>query len=521
MSTRGTRFRAVPLFAALAILSAPVDAADKPEPFKCSARGGPEWREYRSKHFLLDTDLSRDSAALQIKDLERIYTMVLQAMIGEQVELPGRTRVIGFGNRAQFQESGKDYAGYHTITPLQQSLIVIPVGGLKANPETVAHELVHHLSWFLFARQPRWFSEGLAQFIQTVASEMIDNEPTMRTGSHMVRGATHLQGGVGVISREARYALAQTPPVKVKDLLTWRGQEGAEAEHPYYVQSWLLYHWLWNNRTKEFTEFQRRLSAAEDPSSAWRASFPEFDPLKPATLESLDKSLERYRNSARYVFYRVNGEGDATFAESKLPPAEVHLLLVQLRLIRAKAEERESLLRAELDEALREDPTHPVAIARRAKLDQTSPLTGLRNSVTARPNDARAWLFLARALSDAGNQTEAESGYRKAVALDAESADAHNSLAALLAAKGQNKEALPLANRAVDLAPWDPACVDTLAAVAAGLGKCAEALILQRRAVSLIDAARNPISLAAIAGDDAYTKRLREYEARCGSTASK
>jgi hypothetical protein len=152
VSTLGTRFRAIRLFAALLILNAPAYAADKPETFKCSARGGPEWREYRSKHFLLDTDLSRDSAALQIKDLERIYAMVLQAMIGEQVELPGRSRVIGFGNQAQFQESGKDYAGYHTITPLQQSLIVIPVGGLKANPETVAHELVHHLSWFLFAR---------------------------------------------------------------------------------------------------------------------------------------------------------------------------------------------------------------------------------------------------------------------------------------------------------------------------------------------------------------------------------
>jgi tetratricopeptide (TPR) repeat protein len=521
VSTLGTRFRAIRLFAALLILNAPAYAADKPETFKCSARGGPEWREYRSKHFLLDTDLSRDSAALQIKDLERLYAMVLQAMIGEQVELPGRSRVIGFGNQAQFQESGKDYAGYHTITPLQQSLIVIPVGGLKANPETVAHELVHHLSWFLFARQPRWFSEGLAQFIQTVASEMIGNEPTMRTGSHMVRGATHLQGGVGVIPQEARYALAQTAPVKMKELLTWRGLEGAEAERAYYVQSWLLYHWLWNNRSKGFTEFQGRLSAAEDPSSAWRASFPDFDPLKPGTLESLDKALERYRNSARYVFYRVNGEGDATFVESKLPPAEVHLLLVQLRLIGAKAEERESLLRAELDEALREDPTHPVAIARRAKLENISPLERLRSSVSARPNDARGWLFLARALAEAGNQMEAERAYRKAIALDSESADAHNGLAALLAAKGQNKEALPLANRAVDLAPWDPACIDTLAAVAAGLGKCAEALVLQRRAVSLIDAARNPISLAAIAGEDAFTKRLREYEARCAPSASK
>jgi tetratricopeptide (TPR) repeat protein len=521
MLTRQTPFRGTLVFATLILFSAPIRAGDKPETFKCSARGGPEWREYRSKHFFLDTDLSKDSAALVIKDLERIYVRVLQAMIGEQVELPGRTRVIAFGNPAQFQESGKDYAGYHTFTPLQQSLIVIPAGGLKADPETLAHELVHHLSWFLFARQPRWFSEGLAQFIQTVASEMIGNEPTMRTGSHMVRGATHLQGGVGVIPREARYLLAQTPPVKVKDLLTWQSRGSAEAEGPYYVQSWLLYHWLWNNRSKEFTEFQRRLSGSEDPSSAWRASFPEFDPLKPETLESLDKSLERYRNSARYVFYRVDGEGDATFAESKLPPAEVHLLLVELRLKGAKADAREPLLRAELDEAIREDPTHPIAIALLAKLDQISPLAALRNSISARPSDTRAWLFLAHALTEAADRAEAERAYRKAVALDADNADAHNRLAALLAAKGQNKEALPFANRAVDLAPWDPSCIDTLAAVAAGLGKCPEALVLQQRAVSMVDASRKTGGQAPLEDESVYTKRLREYEARCAPSASK
>ena len=492
-------------------------AANSPETFTCSARGGPEWREYRSKHFLVATDAPKDAAAALIKRLERIYAMVMQAMIGEEVDLPARTHVIAFGNSAQFDELAPGYGGYHAITSTQ-AVIVIPVGQLNADPEAVAHELVHHLSWFLFARQPRWFSEGLAQFIQTVASDRIDNDPHLATGSHIVRGDTHLEGGVGVIPHNSSYALQQIPPVKVKGLLSWTHGADAAAETPYYLQSWLLYHWLWNNRSKEFTEFQKRLSAAEDPNTAWRAALPEFDPLKPGALESLDKTLEQYRRSARYVFYRVKGEGDPNFTELKLPPAEVHLLLVDDRSRSTKPELRDALVRAELDEALREDPTQPLAIARRAKLDNNWALPALRSSVSARPKDARAWLLLGRALSEVGNQPEAENAYRNAVALDADNADAQNTLAAFLVTKGQHKEALPFANRAVDLAPWDESCIDTLAAVAKGLGKCSEALLLQRRAVSLleIDATR-----AATARDEAYTKRLREYETGCAPSAKK
>ena len=33
--------------------------------------------------------------------------------------------------------------------------------------------------------------------------------------------------------------------------------------------SWLLYHWLWNNRSKQFTQYQVRLSA-EDAEGAER-----------------------------------------------------------------------------------------------------------------------------------------------------------------------------------------------------------------------------------------------------------
>lgn len=494
-------------------------AANAPETFKCSARGGAEWREYRSKHFLVATDIPKDAAAMLIKNLERIHTMVMHAMVGEEVDLPARTRVTAFGDSGQFKEVARGYGGYHTISPSKEARIVIPVLRLNADPEVVAHELVHHLSWYLFARQPRWFSEGLAQFIQTVASDRIDNETHLATGTHIVRGDTHQQGGVGVIPHDFNYEFQETPPVKVKELLSWAHLDGAALERRYYLQSWLLYHWLWNNRSKEFSEFQKRLSAAEDPDSAWRAALPEFDPLKPGALESLDNTLERYRRSARYAFYRVKVGGDPTFTESKLSPADVHLLVLDHRLGSAEREQREPLLRAELDEALREDPAQPLALARHAKLDHGSALPALRNSVTARPKDGQAWLYLARALSEAGNQTEAESAYRKAAALDDESAEAQNSLATHLVAKGLHKEALAFANRAVDLAPWDPSCIDTLAAVAQGLGKCTEALTLQRRAVSLTR--MDATSLASLGDDDLYTKRLREYESRCAPSASK
>src|SRR5262249_55269995 len=196
-------------------------AANAPETFKCSARGGAEWREYRSKHFLVATDIPKDAAAMLIKNLERIHTMVMHAMVGEEVDLPARTRVTAFGDSGQFKEVARGYGGYHTISPSKEARIVIPVLRLNGDPEGVAPELVHHLSWYLFARQPRWFSEGLAQFIQTVASDRIDNETHLATGTHIVRGDTHQQGGVGVIPHDFNYEFQETPPVKVKELLSW------------------------------------------------------------------------------------------------------------------------------------------------------------------------------------------------------------------------------------------------------------------------------------------------------------
>jgi tetratricopeptide (TPR) repeat protein len=378
--------------------------------------------------------------------------------------------------------------------------------GFEADPETVAHELAHYISWYIFPRQPRWFSEGLAAFVQTVAS--VPSENAAPTGSHIVRSARVPPGSVGAIPASMTLAFGNARPVAVEDLLKWNGREDAGGS--YHFASWVLYHWLWNNRSKAFTDFQQRLGNGDDPAEAWRAALPEFDPSKAGALARLDGELEQYRKSARHAFYTVSAEATSSFTEvAALSSADVHVLLLEARpgpLPKVAAARR-----AELLEALQEDPTQPQAIADRAALDHELPVAALRKAVAARPQDWRAWLLLGSALGG-GEASEREPAFRKAVGLNPEAARAHHLLAEELVTHGRGKEALPIANRAADLAPWSPAVISTLAAVAVQLGKCKEAVALERRVAELVD----PDS--ARAADVA--KRLADYQGRCGPPAA-
>src|SRR6266851_3377515 len=78
-------------WAAVLLLCAPLAARAG---FRCPAKGGAEWREYRSKHFVVDTDASRFKVELLVAQLERMHVLELQALFGEQVEIPGRVRVL-------------------------------------------------------------------------------------------------------------------------------------------------------------------------------------------------------------------------------------------------------------------------------------------------------------------------------------------------------------------------------------------------------------------------------------------
>lgn len=492
--------RFVPRLLASGLLMAAVPAQAG---FKCPAKGGSEWREYRSAHFTVVSDASEFKVNGLIAALESMHVLEVQALVGEQVEIPGRLRVVAFGDPGLFTElSGADLIdGYFKWASFTQPTIVLPITGLEADPEVVAHEVAHHLSVFLFIQRPHWFSEGLAMFLQTVAA--VDRPLEAPTGSHMVRGSRDHSKSAGAVPMAMAMALGEATRVSFKELLDWNG--GVEtSDGRYHLYSWLLYHWLWNTRSKELSAYQQRLSNGDDPRESWLASFPDLDPANPKAAAKVDEALEAYRRGGRYASYKVEAKADASFQKGPtLSSADVHMLMDD-----AANNWTDPQRAANVAEALAEDASQPGAILRRASSDKASPVEALRKSVVARPYDWRAWLALGDTLPPEAKQ-EKEAALRKAVSLNPDSSQAHNDLAWLLVTQGKAKEALPIANRALDLSPGAPAIIDTLASVAAGMGKCAEALVLQRRALALVEADSNSAQ--------AFRKKMGEYQAQCGT----
>ncbi|MGC4122226.1 MAG: hypothetical protein QM765_48120 [Myxococcales bacterium] len=481
---------AAPLAAAI-VAAAPGPALPKCEKF------GDSWREYRTSHFVLDTDAGKTKALALVTELERMRALIIQAVLGGPAEVPGTLRVLAPNDPALFtQLSGRrdQVVGYFLLSYLQEPTVVVQTVGLEVDPELIAHELVHHLSWHMFPRQPRWFTEGLAMFMQSVGRERSDVESS--TGSHLSHsGAT---GGhwAGVQPRYALDVLKVAGKVDVKALLSWKGVTDDDIPERYHLWSWLLFHYLWNQESKRFTALQERLSRAEDPAQAWLAVFPEYNPNDAAAAARLSEALEQHRLHSKGLTYKVEAKVEPQVTEAPLPAADVHVLTLAVRRVRPL-----SVAVAELEESLREDPLQPQAIGWLSTLTDTSPLEALRNAVAARPTDARAWLELA---SHTTEPIEKEKAVRQALALEPANPTCLNNLAWLLVTTGRAREALKHANRAVGLEPWSAATIDTLAVVARELGKCPEALVLQRRAVAL--------SLSD--GGETIRKHLEELEAR-------
>ncbi len=441
---------------------------------RCSAHGGREWRELRSRHFVVDTDLDRPAAAALVADLERIQGLVTAALVSEPREIPGYVRVVAPAREETFWALLPPLViGYFEINRMGEPTVFLHPEALRRDPEVIAHELAHHFAWYFFPRQPRWFAEGLAQFVQTVASE------------------APIRHAAGVVPRLRADGLRDVDQVPVRDLLRWRGPHD---EGLFQLWSWVLYHWLWNQRSRQLADFQRRIGSAEDPASAWVAAFPDLDPADPKALRKLDAVLDEHRRHGELVYYQVNVEADAAFTEARLPPADVHVLLMGVRRY---------VSREDLRAALADDAHHPVAVALRAA--RGGEAAALRGAVAAHPQDWRGWFLLGAELRDEADAGEREAALREAVALNPSSALALDALAESLVGRGRAEEALPFSRRAVELAPSSPDLLETLARIAAELGACEEAVSLQRRAIDTAPGARG----------DALRERLRALEAGC------
>jgi tetratricopeptide (TPR) repeat protein len=468
----------------LAILLVATAASADPKPFKCSAKGGSQWHEVRSAHFLVDTDATGGKLATLIRTLENYQAQEVGILVGGPADLPGRLRVVAFTSPSEYSDlAPTDAVGFYGRSVVYGPYIALPMVGFEADGEVVAHELAHYVSFFLFPAQPSWFSEGFAQWVQTIASNQTESRPAL--GSHIQRG-TRAEFAAGTVPTTLAWALASAPQVAGKDLLEWKGAEDTATHWRYHAWSWVLYHWLWNTRSKQFADYEQRLMNGEDPAAAWKAALPDLDPGDPAAMERLDGELLRYQRGGRYLSIRLNAKGDDAFQEvGPIAPADVHALMASIGPSGSSSapNARQS---ADLNEALAEDPLNPVALVMLHQARLPTATAELRKAVAARPRDARAQFLLGHLLLQDLNQDPVPS-LKAAIALDPDHGRAHTELALALLRAGKTKETIPVANRAVDLSPWDPDAVESLAQAAAAVGKCKEAVALEKRELWLLN----------------------------------
>jgi tetratricopeptide (TPR) repeat protein len=463
--------------------------------------GSANWAEFRTAHFILDTDAPDDQVALMLTRLERLRAGDLQVLAGGDVELPGHIRVFA---PASLPGIFSEVAGnwneiFYTRGPYSEPVLLAPVSWFLEEPESVAHELAHAVSSYLFPEQPRWFAEGIAQFVQTLASK--GGESAIVARDSQVRHATFPPASVGGLPEDFLTFDAGLG-MPGADLINWQGEDETES---YRIYSWLLYHWLWNTRGVELNAFQKQLANGDDPQKAWLSHFPDLDPSNAGQMDALDAELFAYRREGKFVMAKIEAKAEYKAEYHPVSPGDVRAWLLRLRQEKPQQkEERAQVRRRELAKARAEDPSNPWVLQQQASFEGKFTPETARAAAQGAADDFRGWYALSVATAD---PAEKERAARKAVELGGECAACNNQLAWILATSGRAKEALAFADRALDLSPWDASALETLAEVAVQVGKCPEAVQLQSRAARMEIAAGQP--------KDATEARLTKLKARC------
>jgi tetratricopeptide (TPR) repeat protein len=373
------------------------------------------------------------------------------------VEVTGRVEVVAFRTVEEFRPFAAERSfGYYVRYEGGPPRIVVPGELGPWQRAMLAHEITHDLLARTYRRQPRWFIEGLAVYMESVDVE--------EAGARVVVGRPP----------PLRMERVQKTTVSVAELLYWDGTPGVHPGVDFYASAWVLVHWLVHERPDAFAQLRRHLAEGDDPIQAWREVLPEFDPLVPGATAKLDAVLDHYvQGTLATTTLKGVPMPVVAYAEHPIVPPEVHG--VRLALWSFRPEKRESDLRAEVTETLTEDAAHPIALEYLGVLDHLDPAPLARLAVEGHPADPRAYTFLARSLTGLEDGPERMNAYRKALELSPRNPAAYFNVGQELLANGNPGEALPFIRQAVQLAPWSTQVLGGYVAVLAELGQCDEA----------------------------------------------
>ncbi|MDB4945889.1 MAG: hypothetical protein JWP97_5423 [Labilithrix sp.] len=478
-----------------------------PDARSSPSRAADGWQRLDTEHFALTTNLPPDAALVAARSLEATRAALLTAAWNRADDrITQRTSVVVLRDQNDFEHyASRRYAALYTSA-------VRPTIFLHGTPEhweqrtattdesttsVLRHELTHRLSAGIYGRQPRWFAEGLAQFLETLAVAP--------------DGRSAILGRVNLVALDAY----RRSHASVAELLAWHSDVGVDdgTLRALYGTSFVFVHYLYYTKPNELAAYQTKLATGAEPDRAFAECFRGTRP------EELDKELDHYSRFGKFTdVVRPLRETPVTPATGPVTPADVLAIRAQLASVGAgwRAGPLLDEARQDVRDALELEPGNTLALRLQGIQEHAVPkdaVARLRRQVAQRPSDADAWLLLGEALGDDQHRAR-EAALRKSLALRPRDPDALDALAWELVSTGRAEAALPLATKATLLAPWSAAAYDAYAAALHGVGRCKDALTAQRRAVDLLpeDTGR------AIA--EAYVKKVAEYDAACSNAAS-
>jgi hypothetical protein len=348
----------------------------------CPADGGPTWRELTNTRFQLRTDLDEPDARALLPDLERLETGLLTALHAPNGFVPPRLPVVAVA-RGWTDFTDRNVEGFFTRA-LFRPLVVFRADGDLRFQDAIKHELAHAFTLAVVPHQPPWLAEGLASYFETL--EIDPDRGTVTIGRPPSERLSLLQ----------RLGLSGIEEVMA-------ASEVGENRSGFYATAWITVHYLMNRHAQAFLAYHQQLRAGAPPAAAWSSAFGSLTPA------ALGAEVRNYLDGGQYellVFKTPSPAADPITAVT-MSDADVHveraLLFAwgdRLRQAPNRSSDTTALVRRELAETMRQDPSHVRGWALRAfALDEPPDPQQARLIAERHGSDWLAWMVLAQALT--------------------------------------------------------------------------------------------------------------------------
>jgi Protein of unknown function (DUF1570) len=279
----------------------------------CSSSG--TWRQVETAHFVLRTDLDQSDALYAGKALEETRDALISAAWPNfPFRQDERTVVFVLSNGLEFERYfGRLIDGifFHSSPPMaflygSASRWELRRTAHQPTNSTLRHEMAHELAAKVYPTQPRWFAEGLAQFLEAIYYS--EDEKSVVLGG---------------VNRVAYADYRTVRRITVGDTIKWSLGVASLAQSDavgLYGTSWFLFHWLYNTQPDAFGRYQDAL-ASSGASAAFETAFPKFD------ADKADRELYEYMRHGQFQEFMLPlvkpGWSEKSFTAHVLSPEEL------------------------------------------------------------------------------------------------------------------------------------------------------------------------------------------------------